>query len=418
MKKAWLKLLFSITACFFLIQYTDSLAQTPDEQPQSQEAEEGTSEPPATTDQPMQPTEKMMELPPPAQAEVVIAEHWSKNPYPRTIPAGARVHIVERGDTLWDLAQRYYNNPFLWPQIWDANNYIPNAHWIYPGDPVVIPPLSPISEEQIAKETGGVPGEPGEGIPGETGGPGGPGIPGPGQRNYPIGLDVDLYCSGFITNDADDWRLGIIGNEENYQKVAQALFDVVYLNQGEADGISPGDEFTILHKLRSIEHPVTLESLGDYVVQTGRLKVVATQERTSTAQITYSCDATLVGDKLMPFEPKEVPLMTDLPPVDRYSDEGPNPKGYVVFAKDDLGSLGEGNEVQLDLGSQDGLTVGTRLVLYRPQTVGYEGTGFEKDLPRRVLGEIVVFNVQESTATGRIIQMYDFGKVGDQVEVR
>lgn len=422
MKKAWLKLLFGITACFFLIQYSDILAQTSDEQTQTQGTEDETTgaeeTPEQTAPEPRietSPQPKTGELPPPAQAEVVIAEHWSKNPYPRTIPAGARVHIVERGDTLWDLAQRYYTNPFLWPQIWEANNYIPNAHWIYPGDPVVIPPLSPISEEQIAQETGGVPVEPGEGTPGETGGPG---IPGPGQKSNPIGLDVDLYCSGFITNDADDWRLEIIGNEENYQKVAQALFDVVYLNQGEADGISPGDEFTILHKLRSLEHPVTLETLGDYVVQTGRLKVVATQERTSTAQITYSCDATLVGDRLIPFEPKEVPLMTDLPPVDRYSEEGPNPKGYVVFAKDDLGSLGEGYEVQLDLGSQDGVTVGTRLVLYRPQTIGYEGTGFEKDLPRRVLGEIVVFNVQESTATGRIIQMYDFAKVGDQVEIR
>jgi hypothetical protein len=416
MKRAWLKLLFSITACFFLVQYTNCIAQTSDEQSESQPAEE-TSQP-ATTEQPVEKMEAVPqptkgELPPPAQAEVVIAEHWSKNPYPRTIQAGARVHIVERGDTLWDLAQRYYNNPFLWPQIWEANNYIPNAHWIYPGDPVVIPPLSPISEEQIAKETGEVPGE---GVPGE-GGPGGP-TGEAGKTNNPIALDADLYCSGFITNDANDWRLSIIGNEENYQKVAQALFDVVYLNQGEADGISPGDEFTIVHKVRSLEHPVTLERLGDYVVQTGRLKVVATQEHTSTAQITYACDATLVGDKLIPFEPKEVPLLTDLPPVDRFSDEGSNPKGYVVFAKDDLGSLGEGHEVQLDIGAQDGVTVGTRLVLYRAQTEGYEMTGFQKDLPRRVLGEIVVFNVQESTATGRIIQMYDFAQVGDQVEVR
>jgi hypothetical protein len=35
-----------------------------------------------------------------------------------------------------------------------------------------------------------------------------------------------------------------------------------------------------------------------------------------------------------------------------------------------------------------------------------------------VLGEMIIFNVQDSTATGRIIQMYHFVEVGDQVEVR
>ncbi|MCI0443239.1 hypothetical protein L0152_08490, partial [bacterium] len=103
---------------------------------------------------------------------------------------------------------------------------------------------------------------------------------------------------------------------------------------------------------------------------------------------------------------------------DRFSLEGPNQKGYVVFAKDDLASLGDNNEVQIDVGAADGITVGTRLIVYRNQTTGYENTGFERDIPRRVLGEMVVFSVQDSTATGRIIQMYDFVQQGDMVEVR
>ena len=170
--------------------------------------------------------------------------------------------------------------------------------------------------------------------------------------------------------------------------------------------------------MRNIQHLVTLERLGEYVVQTGRLKIVATQERTSTAQITYSCDTSLAGDFLVPFEPKEVPNLADLPPVDRFSLEGPNQKGYLVFAKDDLTSLGDQNEVLIDIGAAEGISVGTRLVVYRHQTRGYEGTGFERDIPRRVLGEMVVFSVQDSTSTGRIIQMYDYMEPGDSVEVR
>jgi LysM domain len=414
MTKAWLKLLFGFMACFFLISYGTCIAQsegdtqtqgTQQVEPQATQEETQSAQQPSTE---ASPQPKSGELPVPLEAEMVVAEHWSKNPYPRTVAAGARVHIVERGDTLWDLAQRYYQNPFLWPQIWDANKYIPNAHWIYPGDPVIIPPLTPISEQMIAQEAQPAP-------EGEV--PGGP-VGAPSEKLYPIALDVDLYCSGLIVPDTGGWKVRIIGNEENNYKVALATFDIVYLNQGEADGISPGDEFTILQNVRKISHPITGESLGDYIVQTGRLKVVATQERTSTAQITYACDATLVGDYLVPFEPKEVPNLSDLPPVDRFSLEGPNQKGYVVFAKDDLTSLGDNNEVQIDVGAADGITVGTRLIVYRNQTTGYENTGFERDIPRRVLGEMVVFSVQDSTATGRIIQMYDFVQQGDMVEVR
>ncbi len=419
MTKAWLKLVFGFMACFFLISYGTCIAQTEGEtqtQGTQQVEEQTTPEETQSAQQPSteaSPQPKTGELPPPIEAEMVVAEHWSKNPYPRTIAAGARVHIVVRGDTLWDLAQRYYDNPFLWPQIWDANKYIPNAHWIYPSDPVIIPPLTPISEEMIAQEGApGAPGAPGEEVPG------GPGVPAPAEKLFPIALDIDLYCSGFIVPDIGGWKMRIIGNEENREKVGLSVFDIVYLNQGEAEGVSPGDEFTILQKVRKLNHPIAGHPLGDYIVQTGRLKVVATQERTSTAQITYSCDATLVGDYLVPFEPKEVPNLSDLPPVDRFSLEGPNQKGYIVFAKDDLASVGDNNEVQIDVGAADGIAIGTRLILYRHQTEGYEGTGFERDIPRRVLGEMVVFSLQDSTSTGRIIQMYDFIEQGDMVEVR
>ena len=403
MKTAWLKLVFGFMACFFL-SYSICGAQT--EGTQTTEQTQTAAE--AAPAEPASPEPKAGELPPPLEAEMTIAEHWSKNPYPRTVAAGSRLHVVERGDTLWDLAERYYSNPFLWPQIWDANKYIPNAHWIYPGDPIVIPPLTPISEEQIAEE---VPPEP-------VGEPTEPAAPMPEVQRYPIALDVDLYCSGAILKDTSSWKVHIIGSEENTQKVALALFDVVYLNMGEAEGISPGDEFTALHKIRSIEHPLTLQTMGDYVIQTGRIKVVATQEHTSTAQVVYSCDATMIGDYLIPFEPREVPLLSDMPPVDRFSQEGPNPKGYIVFAKDDLGSVGQEHEVQIDLGTKDGITVGTRLVIYRHQDKLYDQTGASKDTPRKVLGEMVVFRVLDSTSTGRIIQMYDFAEVGDQVEIR
>ncbi len=48
------------------------------------------------------------------------------------------VHIVKKGDTLWDITKQYVENPWKWPIIWSNNQDITNPHRIFPGDQVII----------------------------------------------------------------------------------------------------------------------------------------------------------------------------------------------------------------------------------------------------------------------------------------
>jgi len=336
-----------------------------------------------------------------------IAPHWSKYKYPESIPEGASYYIIVKGDTLWDISKRYLGNAYLWPQIWDQNRYVSDAHWIYPGDPLILPKVALISERA---------GVGGEGIPGE--GAEEEGLPGEAETGvaagtalFPISEEVTIQCAANIVPNREDESLYVIGSEQGGGKVGLVERDILYLNKGSNAGVRAGDVYTLNHMAYEVRHPVNGHKLGYKVEVTGWARVILVDEHTATLVIERSCADVHAGDYLKPYERVSVPLAVRRPPPDRLTPPTGKVQGYVVDIADDAMIAGAGHMLSIDLGSEEGLAPGNMLSVYR---IVYPTV----PTSRNVLGEIAVVAVREKTATAKVMFSNDAIMAGDQVEVR
>lgn len=81
------------------------------------------------------------------QLRFVIADRPAVIKATEDPPAVAKQQVVQRHDTLWDLAERHLGDPYRWNEIWDLNcgqtqadgSVFTDAHWIRPGWVLTMP---------------------------------------------------------------------------------------------------------------------------------------------------------------------------------------------------------------------------------------------------------------------------------------
>jgi hypothetical protein len=376
----------------------------------------------------------------------LVGDHWTAWEPPPT-PEGAKVHVVVPGDTFWGLAATNLGNPYLWPQIWEKNQYVRDAHWIYPGDPLIldlqVTPVSAVAAAESAEEPteevagGEAPAEvvAEQGVTGSGGAASSiPGVApaGKGKVPVPLGSQDDIYCSGYIGAPDEVFGYSVIGSEFEvlspqllnrvygtvegiYGTVDSVKYkltagDIVYIDGGRGAGLSPGMQFTAVAGGKVIRHPVSNEALGRQYSYTGRIRVLSVQEDSAIAEIVQSCDGISVGMKLKPFEAEPVPLARRgllRPATAPASADALASAAVIVSSPVDLVTLGQDHLVFIDRGEEDEVLPGDIFTIYRMNRATQ---------PPVVLGELGVLSVQAHTAVAKILESRYPVYVGDRLE--
>ena len=286
------------------------------------------------------------------------------------------------------------------------------------------------------------------------------------RKDIPVASRNNLYCAGYIQNSPVNTNYQIVGaNQERDQNVF-SQGDFVYINRGANTGIRVGDTFSVIRPRGKFDSRYSRKGrLGNFVEEVGMVEIVEVKNEVSVARINNSCENFLLVDLLQPVPARVSPLFQERPALDLFGDPSGKAMGRIVLARDGREALSRDQIVYIDLGAEDNVQVGQYLTIFRPlgkggvvnsdqpesvsardegfQSRAYRGGKFSNQAPRKsggeaegpivtnrrakrdrpknlrkIVGEMVILNVRERTATALITRNAEEIHTGDMVEVQ
>jgi LysM repeat protein len=301
------------------------------------------------------------------------------------------IYTVKKGDTLWDISQRFIKDPYYWPNLWSNNPAIGNPHLIYPGQRLRIYDgrieIIPVDEE-AATDVGAAVVTPEE------------------------ILLIPTYggAQSFISNGQLDTLGSIADTVDN--RVLIATGDKVFLEMNDLASVSPGDRYDLINVGKEVIHPVSKLPIGFQTTLLGTLEVSKVTPSVAVATITNATREIERGARILPHTeiPDRLPRLLAETPAE----------GYIL--SDDIGkmAMGQWEGALIDLGEESGLQPGVELDIYRKrQATEQADSSRPLLLPDIDLGDAIVLSVRPGFAEVLITRTTNLPIYrGDQVRTK
>ncbi|HUK64837.1 MAG TPA: LysM peptidoglycan-binding domain-containing protein, partial [Dongiaceae bacterium] len=330
---------------------------------------------------------------------------------PTPMPA---THTVKRGDTLWDIAKLYLNDPFLWPEIYRLNTeLVEDPHWIYPGEVLKLPGsggAQVVSEDQVEKTQPQVAEQAKPAVVGTTvfsvankrrvlsssrfGG----------TANTYAHTAVragEYYAAPWIDKSHGPSAYGEIvrtanmpGQVRGVQRDKFTTEDYIFVTMPKGVVPAKGDQFVTYRLGEDFGN-------GTQVVQpTGIIKVEEVNGTDAVlARVTTFFGGVLLGQRIVPLE--HFTMNPDARPAPLLL----GTEGKVVWIPPQITVGSKQDYILLDVGLKDGVKVGDQFTIYKPRGTLQLADARKVGIPEVSIGIVQIVKVTDYGATAVVVDV-------------
>ena len=325
-------------------------------------------------------------------ASLAIAQPELKNGHPQR-------YVVVEGDTLWGISSKFLNEPWLWPEIWQANRQILNPHLIYPGDTLNLVYIEGRPQLVIQR--------------------------GEGSNTTKLSPGARITSNSRAIPAIPLEKIAVFMRESRIVE-PESLEDAPYVLAGGKGHIllGAGDQlyargvfeegqnsFGIYREGTIYKNPETKEILGMHAEAVGRTRLVALDGEVATMNVLSTTGDARMGDRLLPLQERRLTAV--------YQPTGPENKelsGQIIDVASGVSQIGKLDIVMINLGSREGIKEGNVMGVNKlGETVRDPVQGGKIKLPDERAGLLMFFRVYEKMSYGLVLDSSRPLSLGDTV---
>ncbi|HWC17352.1 MAG TPA: OmpA family protein [Terriglobales bacterium] len=254
----------------------------------------------------------------------------------------------------------------------------------------------------------------------------------------------EIYCAGFFTKESVRGTGTVLAGNHSPEAAHYVDHDYIYLAGNE---VQEGKEYLLLrHTMDPNEYESfpgqlgMVRRLGEMYQDLGRAKVLYFRDRVAVAQIESSCADAMPGDIVVPFQERPRPEFKHTT-FERFPQPNGKTSGRIVMGKDLDTEIGDHRIVYLNVGEAQGVKPGDYFRITReyssvassqidslsfsapsndPSQKDPSRFNFRRNagaLPRLAVGELMVINTTNNSATALTTFTPEDIHLGDHVEM-
>ena len=316
-------------------------------------------------------------------------------------PDAPQRYVVQKGDTLWGISERFTSDPWQWPEIWYQNDQIKDPHLIFPGDIIGLVEVNGETRLTVMRRgqdsrtvkltptariepiESAIPAIPMDAIHGFL-------------RDHRVVDPLALERAPRVLSGADD-------------RILMGAGGVVYA-RGELEG-EAASAYAIYRRGQIYRDPETDEILGLEALDIGQGRVLAVNEDILTLELERTNQHVAIGDRLLETEDRNL--------ISRFIPKAPNMDvdGRILAVSGGVSQVGQFDVVVLNRGERDGLEPGSVLLVKKDGGIVYDRQAGERvRLPAERAGSMMVFRTFEKLSYALIMRATKPLRVNDYFE--